>query len=138
MKAARAGHWGMLLLAALSGRALAEAVDVSVPPTHESFSAYGERIFRWQNALLDQLLEAENGEPPPSAIESLQLAKAEARIIRSCQALNEAASLSASGRRPDVRLRLKVAASLRSCDSSARAVSKFLLAREQSQLKVFP
>ena len=117
---------------------LADAVDVSVAPIHESFTAYGERIFRWQNALIDELLEAENAEPPPSAVDSLQLAKAEARIVRSCQPLNEAASVSAGGRRPNVRLQLKVAAALRSCDASAREVSKFLQARQQAQLKVLP
>jgi len=128
----------MLLLVMVSGRGLADAVEVSVPAAHESFTAYGERIFRWQNALMDELLEAENSEPPPSTLDSLQLAKAEARLVRSCQPLNEAASLSAGGRRPNVRLQLKVAAALRSCDASAREVSKFLLAREKARLKVLP
>ncbi len=128
----------MLLLAVVSGRGLADPAEVSIAPEHETVSAYGERIFRWQNALMDELLEAESADPPPSNFDSLQLVKAEARIIGSCLALNEAASQSAGGHRPNVQLQLRVAASLRGCEASARAVNKFLLARGQGARVALP
>ena len=132
------GRWAVLLLGIVGGRALADPLEISIAPVHESFTAYGERIFRWQNALMDELLEAENAEPPPSTFDSLQLAKAEARIVGNCRALNEAASQSASGRRPSVQLRMQVAASLRGCDAAARTVKQFLLARARGARVALP
>ena len=117
---------GALLIGSIVVQARAEGEARPAPPATASIIGYGERVFRLQNALMDELLDAESVDPPPSAIDSRLLAKAEARIVRSCRALNEVASLVAGGRRPGFLLRMKAAASLRGCSASARAVRKFL------------
>ena len=116
----------VLLMSSIGVQARADAQARAAPPPTESFTGYGERVFRLQNALMDELLDAEYADPPPTATESRLLAKAEARIVRSCRALNEVASLTAGGERPSFLLRMKAAASLRSCSASAREVRKFL------------
>jgi len=125
----------LLLMSSIGGQVRADVEAKAAPePPPESFTGYGERVFRLQNALMDELMDAEYGDPPPTATERRLLAKAEARIVRSCRALNEVASVTAGGERPSLALRMKAAASLRSCSASAREVRRFLNERAAGAL----
>ena len=123
----------VLLMSSIGVQVRADVVAKAAPePPPESFTGYGERVFRLQNALMDELMDAEYADPPPTATESRLLAKAEASIVRNCRALNEVASLTAGGERPSFALRMEAAASLRRCSASAREVRKFLNERAAS------
>ncbi len=129
----------VLLVSSIAVQARADVeVHASPPPPPESFTGYGERVFRQQNALMDELLDAEYADPPPTATDRRLLAKAEARIVRSCRALNQVATLVAGGERPDFLLRMRAAASLRACSASTREVRKFLNERAAQALAAPP
>lgn len=91
-------------------------------PETLSLAAYGERVFRLQNVVMDELIDAESAVPAPTAAESSALAQAESHIIESCMALNEAAGLQMEGETPGWQLRARIAGSLARCNASVHAV----------------
>lgn len=83
---------------------------------------HGEQVFRLQNAVVNQLIDAGESGATYSARDSAALLAAEDQIMTDCRHLNEAASLSAAGGGPDLPLQLRVIASLDACEHSALAL----------------
>lgn len=87
---------------------------------------HGEAVFRLQNAVMDELMDAQalDTNQSPDIVASLE--SAEDRMSGSCRDLNEAASLSAGGEDPGMPLKLRVLGSLDSCEASALRVRALL------------
>ncbi len=111
----------LLPLAACAPKSLTAASTVP-PGTPQDLRTHGEAVFRLQNAVLDQVIDAAQSDAEPSSTESADLLAAEERIVSSCQDLNEAASLGAQGQHPDLPLQLRVLKSMAGCEASALAV----------------
>ena len=84
--------------------------------------AFGESVFRLQNAVLDDLINEMESHANRPDLNSAVLTEAEDRIVNSCRDLNEAASISAAGHEPSLLLKLRALNSLAECESSANAV----------------
>jgi hypothetical protein len=91
----------------------------------EEFREYAETVFRLQNDVLNQLIDAsELGATPTGNPEAL--VEAEARLVADCGDLNEAASITAQGQEPTLALKLRIRKSLPACEASARAAQTLL------------
>lgn len=88
--------------------------------------ARGEAVFRLQNRVMDELIEAAAFEAELPAAEAAALAAAEKRLIHSCRDLNEAAAIRMHGGQPDLFLKLRVFDSLGRCEQSAQAAQDLL------------
>lgn len=93
----------------------------------------GEAVFRLQNAVLDQLIDAQINPVTNDAALARDLARREEGLVDHCAPLNRAAALGASGADPDLLLKLQVLLSLSPCERAALAAREFM-ARDRAVL----
>jgi hypothetical protein len=96
-----------------------------VSRTPDESRAHGEKVFRLQNTVLDELIGATD-DTGLWLREVPALVTAEDEIVESCRDLNEAASLSAGGEKPGLLLQMRVLDSMSRCEASAVAVKALL------------
>jgi len=109
-----------------------------VTRTHAEFRAYGEQVFRLQNAVLDELISTAEDDTGLPVQDDPALLAAEDEIVESCRDLNEAAGLSAEGLKPGLPLQLRVMDSMPRCEASAVAVKALLDGRSGFASAVMP
>ncbi len=97
--------------------------------THAEVRTYGEQVFRLQNLVLDELINASLDESGLPAKDEEMLLAAEDVIVDSCRDLNDAAVLAAEGREPGIQLQLRVLDSMTRCEASAVAAKGLLAGR---------
>ena len=90
-----------------------------VAESGSSLQAHGAAVFRLQNAVMDELIGAAELESGLTDAAAQGLAAAEARMVERCRAINEAASIRASGGEPGLLLKLRVLDSLAPCENAA-------------------
>lgn len=103
--------------------------ETVVTRTHAEFRTHGEQVFRLQNSVLDELINAAMDDSGLPAKDEQMLLAAEDGIVDSCRDLNDAAVLAAEGREPGIRLQLRVIDSMTRCEESAVAAKGFLAGR---------
>ena len=109
----------MLLVVAVS---VIAATSIGGCTIVDEFRTYGETVFRLQNAVMDELIGAEDFDADPFIVGAAALLAAEERIVDSCRDLNEAASILAEGRELGLPLKLRVFNSIARCEASTLAV----------------
>lgn len=116
----------MLCLAACAGVPGNASTAMSGSDSERNLHQHGEAVFRLQNAVMDELISATELESGLSEAAVQSLAAVEARIVESCRAINEAASIRASGGEPGLLLKLRVLDSLAPCEDAALAARAYL------------
>lgn len=89
----------------------------------------GERVFRLQNSVLDELINAITVNSGLPAQDEEDLLAAEDGIVDNCRDLNHAAILATEGKEPGIRLQLRVMYSMTRCEESAEAARSLLAGR---------
>jgi hypothetical protein len=94
--------------------------------THEEFAKYAERVFRYHNQVMNELIEAVEHHNEGDAIEAKELSSAEAKMIEICQPLNETVSESLSGKSVGLQTELKLADTVPACEEASRIVDHLI------------
>ncbi len=121
---------GALLLASLSATnrhppAGGAATD-EVPAHTRATVSYGETVFRLQNLVMDDLINAQMTDPSLLAADRVKFAGFESRLVDTCSSLNEAAGTIATRGDPGMVLKLRVMVSMAGCERSALAAKAFM------------
>ena len=135
----RTAHRGGIIAAAVC--CLTLSACASAPSAHENVSdldgqsgvrAHVERVFRFQNRVLDELLARVDDE------EDERFAREEEALIERCRYLNESAAAMAAGEEPSFHTKMKVLETIDACDAQARAVSLLLGERATAEASSRP
>ena len=112
---------GTVFLAGCLGIAVRSPNDQHLFMSREEFAQYAERVFRYHNQVMNELIETTG-----QRREGSQLSTAEAKMIESCQPLNEAVSESLSGKSADFKTELKLADTVSACEEASRIVDNLI------------
>ncbi len=94
--------------------------------TQEEFAKYAERVFRYHNQVMNELIEAaeERREQDPSG--ARKLSAAEAKMIETCQPLNETVSESLSGKSVGLQTEMTLADTVPACEEASHIVDDLI------------
>lgn len=109
---------GLSVMALLGGCHLRGSANTPAPV---GAVGHGETIFRLQNAVMEELIDAQTRASTPDGATALNREHQEDELVEQCASLNQAANLSATGSQPGPLLKLRVWLSLASCEGAALA-----------------
>lgn len=94
--------------------------------SQEEFSKYVERVFRYHNQVMNDLIEAaeERGEQDPDEAEALS--SAEATMIKTCRSLNEVVAESLSGKSVGLQTEMELVQTVPECEAASQVVDDLI------------
>ena len=92
-----------------------------VTRNREEFASYVEAVFRRQNLVIDDLVATQDISITAESARDVELAAAEAHIIRDCRYLTTLAVDAMEGRKSSLSIELKLISTIARCESTADA-----------------
>ncbi len=94
--------------------------------TEAEFSKYVERVFRYHNQVMNELIES--GEDPEAldSEEARRLAAAEAKMVEVCNPLNEVVSESLSGEKVGLKTEMALVDAVPACEAATHTVEDLM------------
>ncbi|MGZ8218125.1 hypothetical protein [Methylomagnum sp.] len=93
---------------------------------HDEFAKYVERVFRYHNQVMNDLIEAEEAREAQDSDEAKALSTAEAQMIEICQPLNEVVAESLSGKSVGLKIEMALAESVPKCEEASHIVDDLM------------
>lgn len=94
--------------------------------SQDEFEKYVENVFRYHNQVMNDLIETAADRVTQSPEESKKLDAAEARMILTCQVLNEIVTEAMSGENPGLKLKLDLIESVPDCEAASKTVDDLM------------
>ena len=111
----------LALLTACSTVTILAPDGTHVTRNREEFASYVEAVFRRQNLVIDDLVAAQDTSITAESALAVELAAAEAHIIRDCRYLNTLAVDAMEGRASSLSVELKLISTIARCELTAGA-----------------
>lgn len=95
--------------------------------SQEEFAKYVERVFRYHNQIMNELIEVEADDAlEPSEERSGKLSAAEAKMVEVCEPLNEVVSESLSGESVGLQTQIELIDTVPACEAATRIVDDLI------------
>jgi hypothetical protein len=94
--------------------------------SQEEFGKYVERVFRYHNRVMNELIESADDSSDLDASEAQRLSAAEAKMVEVCHLLNEAVSESQSGKSLGLQTEMALIDSVPACEAATQAVDDLM------------
>ena len=114
------------LLLACSSITTHKTTGEEVSMTQEEFEKYVEKVFRYHNQVMNDLIETATDRASQTVEESRKLDAAEARMVTMCRILNEIVAESMSGENPGFKLKLDLIDSVPACEAASKTVDDLI------------
>lgn len=92
----------------------------------EEFEKYVENVFRYHNQVMNDLIEASDDRSDQDTEEAKALSAAEARMIETCQPLNEVVSEALSGKSLGLSDEMGLADAVPACEEASQVVDELI------------
>lgn len=94
--------------------------------SQSEFAEYVEKVFRYHNQVVNELIETSGESDDMDDEESAELAKEEAHMLQVCASLNEVVSESMTGQDTDFRAKMRLVDAVPECEAATRKVEDLL------------
>ncbi len=92
----------------------------------EEFAKYVERVFRYHNQIMNDLIESAQDSEELAPAEAKKLSAAEAKMVEVCHPLNEVVSESLSGKDVGLQTEMELVDTVPACEEATRAVDDLM------------
>lgn len=90
------------------------------------FSKYVERVFRYHNQVMNELIESGEDAAELDSEEARRLSAAEAKMVEVCHPLNEVVSESLSGEKIGLKSEMALVDAVPACEAATHAVEELM------------
>ena len=94
--------------------------------SQEDFAKYVERVFRYHNQVMNDLIESAKDPEELDPDESTALSAAEAKMVEVCHPLNEVVAESLSGSKVGLQTEMELVDSVPACEAATHAVEDLM------------
>ena len=94
--------------------------------SQKEFELYVEKVFRYHNQVMNELLESSEDVMEQHPMDAKKLKAAEKKMIESCHPLNEVVSESLAGGSASIQVKMELATTVPACEEATESVDQLM------------